>query len=167
MCSRHCLTTIADKLASIEIFMRRPSTDSFRLKSEVWNPIANEIGLPWRACEAMHWNMGVNEMSRRANTPLPPLAVYDSSLTPFTIETAHPELGEADLAQKDRILESTVVFEGSDLNSANGNDDPAYTEEEEGSKVRRQKIGAGIRLPRIAELDEEIAAFARTRMNEE
>ncbi|KAK0824924.1 hypothetical protein LTR91_019519 [Friedmanniomyces endolithicus] len=38
-----------------------------RLKKDMWSGIAAELGLPYRAVEAMHWQMGAEEMARRAN----------------------------------------------------------------------------------------------------
>jgi hypothetical protein len=32
----------------------------------MWGKIAEEMTLPWRAAEAMHWQMGEHEMARRA-----------------------------------------------------------------------------------------------------
>ena len=32
----------------------------------MWSKIAEEMTIPWRAAEAMHWQMGENEMARRA-----------------------------------------------------------------------------------------------------
>ena len=83
----------------------------------MWNPIANELGVPWRAAEAMHWELGKQEMARRAN------------VTPFSITAAQAEPhqhGNGRVAQRDRMLESTRVFEGRDLStlsfqSVNGN----------------------------------------------
>jgi hypothetical protein len=39
----------------------------------MWSRIAEEMAIPWRAAEAMHWQMGENEMARRAG------------VTPFTL----------------------------------------------------------------------------------
>ena len=32
----------------------------------MWAEIAQEMEMPWRAVEAMHWQLGVQDMSRRA-----------------------------------------------------------------------------------------------------
>jgi hypothetical protein len=32
----------------------------------MWGKVAQEIGLPWRAVEAMHWQLGEQNMARRA-----------------------------------------------------------------------------------------------------
>ncbi|EDN09607.1 predicted protein [Histoplasma mississippiense (nom. inval.)] len=39
-----------------------------RFKSEMWAKIAEEMAMPWRAAEAMHWQLGEQEMARRAGT---------------------------------------------------------------------------------------------------
>jgi len=52
-----------------------------RFKADMWSRIAEEMAIPWRAAEAMHWQMGEHEMARRAgvtpfsltnNASLPP-----------------------------------------------------------------------------------------------
>ncbi|KAK3387675.1 hypothetical protein B0H63DRAFT_542021 [Podospora didyma] len=37
-----------------------------RFKPEMWAKVAEEMQVPWRAAEAMHWQLGENEMARRA-----------------------------------------------------------------------------------------------------
>ena len=41
-------------------------------KKHMWERIAHEMRLPWRAVEAMHWHMGDDELARRAHVPLFP-----------------------------------------------------------------------------------------------
>lgn len=41
----------------------------------MWSRIAEEMAIPWRAAEAMHWQMGEQEMARRAG------------VTPFSLTT--------------------------------------------------------------------------------
>jgi hypothetical protein len=36
----------------------------------MWEMVAKEMGLPWRAIEAIHWQMGPDEMGQRANVPV-------------------------------------------------------------------------------------------------
>ena len=36
------------------------------MKPEIWNKVGEELGVPWRAAEAMHWIIGEEEMARRA-----------------------------------------------------------------------------------------------------
>ncbi|KAL1997162.1 hypothetical protein VTN49DRAFT_8027 [Thermomyces lanuginosus] len=37
-----------------------------RFKAEMWSKVAEEMAIPWRAAEAMHWQLGEQEMARRA-----------------------------------------------------------------------------------------------------
>ncbi|KAK5759799.1 hypothetical protein LTS12_010139 [Elasticomyces elasticus] len=41
-----------------------------RFKKDMWEKIAKEMQLPWRAAEAMHWQIGEVEMAQRANVPV-------------------------------------------------------------------------------------------------
>ena len=59
------MTTHADKLD--------------RFKKDMWEKIAKEMALPWRAAEAMHWQIGEVEMASRANVPVFHLAGYSPS----------------------------------------------------------------------------------------
>lgn len=47
-----------------------------RFKPEMWAKIAEEMAVPWRAAEAMHWQLGETEMARRAG------------VVPFTLSSA-------------------------------------------------------------------------------
>lgn len=48
---------------------------SHRFKQEMWSKIAEEMAIPWRAAEAMHWQIGEHDMARRAG------------VTPFSLTT--------------------------------------------------------------------------------
>ncbi len=37
-----------------------------RLRAAMWSKVAEEIDIPWRALEEMHWEMGKNELAMRA-----------------------------------------------------------------------------------------------------
>ncbi|PCD21939.1 hypothetical protein AU210_015742 [Fusarium oxysporum f. sp. radicis-cucumerinum] len=37
-----------------------------RFKPEIWAKVAEEMAVPWRAVEAMHWQLGEKDMARRA-----------------------------------------------------------------------------------------------------
>lgn len=37
-----------------------------RFKSDMWAKVAEELAVPWRAAEAMHWQLGEADMARRA-----------------------------------------------------------------------------------------------------
>ncbi|KAI0406296.1 hypothetical protein F4802DRAFT_109602 [Xylaria palmicola] len=53
-----------------------------RFKPEMWAKVAEEMAIPWRAAEAMHWQLGEQDMARRAG-------VTPFSLSAQTLETAH------------------------------------------------------------------------------
>ena len=120
---RYVYNTPFDLSPSCKLFIpnlsMKPRLTLSRLKPDLWNPIANELGVPWRAAEAMHWALGEQDMARRAN------------VAPFSIAAARAEPhepGSGRIAQRDRMLETTRVFEGRDLStlsspfvSVNGN----------------------------------------------
>ncbi len=37
-----------------------------RFRADMWARVAEEMAMPWRAVEAMHWQMGEHEMAKRA-----------------------------------------------------------------------------------------------------
>ncbi|KAF2118981.1 hypothetical protein BDV96DRAFT_488007, partial [Lophiotrema nucula] len=41
-----------------------------RFKDQMWQKVAGEMGIPWRSAESMHWQLGEQEMSARANAPV-------------------------------------------------------------------------------------------------
>ena len=45
----------------------------------MWEKISKEMQLPWRAAEAMHWQIGEIEMAQRANVPVFHLAGQQGS----------------------------------------------------------------------------------------
>lgn len=47
----------------------------------MWARIAEEMAIPWRAAEAMHWQMGEHEMARRAGVTPFSLTTNNSSST--------------------------------------------------------------------------------------
>lgn len=55
------------------------SCSSYRFKAEMWAKVAEELAVPWRAAEAMHWQLGETDMARRAGQ------------TPFTLAAVNAE----------------------------------------------------------------------------
>ncbi|KAI5368185.1 Putative SANT/Myb domain, Homeobox-like domain superfamily protein [Septoria linicola] len=53
-----------------------------RFKKDMWEKISKEMQLPWRAAEAMHWQIGEVEMAQRANVPVFHLAGQPGSGVP-------------------------------------------------------------------------------------
>ncbi|KAI1175740.1 hypothetical protein F4777DRAFT_302263 [Nemania sp. FL0916] len=52
-----------------------------RFKPEMWAKVAEEMAIPWRAAEAMHWQLGEQDMARRAG-------VTPFALSSQTLDTA-------------------------------------------------------------------------------
>lgn len=100
-----------------------------RLKPELWNPIATELGVPWRACEAMHWALGEADMCRRANVAPFPMSSNRPEPASAPAHAPAPTPSAGRVAQRDRMRGSTRVFEGRDIttitspgfHSVNGN----------------------------------------------
>ncbi|OKL59176.1 hypothetical protein UA08_05833 [Talaromyces atroroseus] len=53
-----------------------------RFKAEMWAKVAEEMAIPWRAAEAMHWQLGEQEMARRAGVVPFSLSSGSSSVEP-------------------------------------------------------------------------------------
>lgn len=68
----------------------------------MWVKISKEMGMPWRAVEAMHWQLGEGEMTRRAGVK--PFSVgflaLDESLNKTDLET----LGEGQTPSHSDLL---------------------------------------------------------------
>lgn len=54
-----------------------------RFKPEMWAKVAEEMAIPWRAAEAMHWQLGEQDMARRAG-------VVPFALSAVTLENTQP-----------------------------------------------------------------------------
>ncbi|KAK9847881.1 hypothetical protein MYU51_017475 [Penicillium brevicompactum] len=53
-----------------------------RFKAEMWSKVAEEMAIPWRAAEAMHWQLGEQEMARRAGVV--PFSLSSAAIDPPT-----------------------------------------------------------------------------------
>ncbi|KAL9614113.1 MAG: hypothetical protein Q9167_001398 [Letrouitia subvulpina] len=58
-----------------------------RRKKDMWQDIANELKIPWRTVEAMHWDLGRDEIARRAGTK-PYYVQYTETETPLATPIA-------------------------------------------------------------------------------
>ncbi|TQS37284.1 hypothetical protein Golomagni_02250, partial [Golovinomyces magnicellulatus] len=59
-----------------------------RFKPEMWAKVAEEMAVPWRAAEAMHWQLGENDMARRAG------------VIPFSLSSVSSDLASNSSSQK-------------------------------------------------------------------
>ncbi|KAI1956458.1 hypothetical protein LOZ58_006387 [Ophidiomyces ophidiicola] len=64
-----------------------------RLKGEMWAKVAEDMQMPFRAVEAMHWHLGQDDMARRAG------------VQPFTpaLSACPPPEGQAVVYDSDRL----------------------------------------------------------------
>lgn len=74
-----------------------------RFKQQMWEPVAKELGMPWRAAEAMHWQLGSEGMASRAGT------------TPFSAASTragsgHPSIPEASTHAPDSYVHSPAPY---------------------------------------------------------
>jgi len=85
--SRSCTTNLPVIVFSPSgWFHRLTCIFTYRFRADMWARVAEEMAMPWRAVEAMHWQMGEHEMARRAGvTPFSltnPAAGFDASALP-------------------------------------------------------------------------------------
>ncbi|XP_044724507.1 myb-like DNA-binding domain-containing protein [Hirsutella rhossiliensis] len=59
-----------------------------RFKAEMWAKVAEELAVPWRAAEAMHWQLGEVDMARRAG------------VVPFSLAAVNVESGQRSVAPR-------------------------------------------------------------------
>ena len=65
---------------------------AFRMKPEMWAKVAEDLQVPWRAAEAMHWEIGKDEMGRRAG--IVPFTMAPAGYAPST-STAGATVGSS------------------------------------------------------------------------
>lgn len=61
----------------------------------MWAKVAEEMQVPWRAAEAMHWQLGESEMARRAGVVPFSLAAGGGDMPPQVHHRASPSRGHA------------------------------------------------------------------------
>ncbi|KOS22956.1 snRNA-activating protein complex subunit 4 [Escovopsis weberi] len=66
-----------------------------RFKADMWAKVAEELQVPWRAAEAMHWQLGETDMARRAG------------VVPFSLAAVNVEASNRNLAQRSHTQSQT------------------------------------------------------------
>lgn len=61
------LKSYRNQTRQIEVANELPN----RLKQDMWNKVSQEMGIPWRTAEAMHWQLGEQDIQRRAGVAQP------------------------------------------------------------------------------------------------
>jgi hypothetical protein len=95
--------------------------------------IAKEMGLPWRAVEAMHWQMGCEDMASRAN-----VSVFQPHMTASTKPQSHiPSKRKVSGSPPTGLSDSSVG--GGDIGTGSGNDFPRSESVDQSSLYPRRR----------------------------
>lgn len=78
----------------------------------MWGPLASELGVPWRAAEAMHWQLGEVDMARRAGVIPFSLASAAGSSNLAPVAMLPSGMGGAPYAGEDSRTGSGYFVEG-------------------------------------------------------
>ncbi|POR38174.1 Uncharacterized protein TPAR_01626 [Tolypocladium paradoxum] len=77
-----CLGPRTTAFTSLSSCNTRETNKTSRFKAEMWAKVAEELAVPWRAAEAMHWQLGEADMARRAG------------VVPFSLAAVNVESGQ-------------------------------------------------------------------------
>lgn len=120
-----------------------------RMKPEMWANVAKELGVPWRAAEAMHWILGEHDMAHRAGT------------TPFAMAAARNQ-SPSDIAGGS-LGDPTSPHaggRGGGLEGSSGRSSDGDSRGEGHMRRRRDEGGSqGMVLPSVAELETRMRAY--------
>ena len=152
-----------------------------RMKATMWADLANELGVPWRSAEAMHWMLGSEEMAGRANAvPFTMTGTgysnQPTSSSPAFAPTFEPGFGPADPSERHSSTSVSGARRSYDPSLETG-----ITTVNEGRRPRRpapatlamqgqqlapvghrMKQGGAVVLPSLAEVESGITAHAGT-----
>lgn len=117
----------------------------------MWKLVANEMKIPWRSAEGMHWIMGETEMARRANvTPfsntIQPSSVSNMATTLYS-NGNHNGVGHQRTASY-RNANNTIIFNPEQLAALNAplgtdmSDGPVSTFTFGGSDLKKESISS-------------------------
>ena len=127
------------------------------MKGEMWAKVAEELQVPWRAAESMHWALGETEMARRAGVIPFSMAPQASTTATSSTSTSASGLEPAGYAPDPRVpsgLRESSFFEPEEGDEYEGS-------EEEGRGTRGAGPGGqGVMLPSLAELTGGVPAYA-------
>lgn len=122
-----------------------------RMKPDIWTPVARELGIPWRAVEAMHWHLGEQEMARRAG------------VTPFAMAAASGPSPSSAVGPSSSV--TGLSSGGASLPSQGGSGSRlgmegtrSRSESDSGGEPRRRRrreggVHGGTMLPSLAEME--------------
>lgn len=91
----------------------------YSVKEDMWKLVANEMKIPWRSAEGMHWIMGETEMARRANVTPFSNTIHSCSTSSSTTATVYNNVttngNSHHRASVYRDNSNTIVFEPEQL----------------------------------------------------
>lgn len=120
-----------------------------RFKPEMWTPLATELGIPWRAAEAMHWQLGEQDMARRAGV------VPFSSITPSNASAAGTMSSTSSISGASSL---GTAGEGSGGRGRRGRETGRRRESLPSGNVRVRREQQGL-LPSLAEMESGVPAY--------
>lgn len=113
------------------------------MKPEMWANVAKELGVPWRAAEAMHWLLGEHDMCTRAGA------------LPFVLEAARgPDPSDIGAGSHGDPVSPRGGGQGGGRDGSSGRSSDG---ESRGEEQRRRSHGRV--LPSLAELDSGVRAY--------
>ncbi|KAL8778750.1 MAG: hypothetical protein Q9213_007263 [Squamulea squamosa] len=149
-----------------------------RRKQEMWEPIARELMIPWRAVEDMHWALGQVDMANLAGGRLlhPDRTGGEQSPTGNPMPAALPPPAGPSSIQARFVSTPTSAFprhpshrgtmtQPLSLTTTTGGSRPRFVPGIEDTGVgfhrtQRRQSRTGEQLPSLAELDRSITAYA-------
>jgi hypothetical protein len=64
-----------------------------RFKNKMWQVVATKMGIGWQSAESMHWQLGEQEMDKRAKAPVPQLSPRATVTLPLPVPSASSNVG--------------------------------------------------------------------------
>lgn len=119
------------------------------MKPEMWANVAKELGVPWRAAEAMHWLLGEHDMAHRAGTT-PFVLAAASGTSPTDVRGG--SLGDP--------TSPRAGGRGGGLEASSGRSSDGDSRGEERRRRMRGEGGSqGTVLPSVAELEHGVSVY--------
>ncbi|POS87579.1 hypothetical protein EPUL_001803, partial [Erysiphe pulchra] len=80
-----------------------------RFKPEIWAKVAEEMAVPWRAAEAMHWQLGEADMARRAGVTPFSLSSGTTDMVPSTTSQRNSPNRGRSLSQNQALVQTLTA----------------------------------------------------------
>ncbi|KAL8789382.1 MAG: hypothetical protein Q9195_006855 [Heterodermia aff. obscurata] len=129
-----------------------------RMKPEMWAKVAEDLQVPWRAAEAMHWALGEAEMARRAGVVAFSMAPagYGEPSSTTTVSSSLSSASGVDPSGYNDAQEDEVGF---GRRAPRGEENESYGRLEGGATCD-DSGDQGVLLPSLAEFEGGVPAYA-------